>query len=98
MPKYEWLEYDLEKLTRNIIEGTATFSEVQENSKNYLGNRTYQYIDYYITAEGRAAGWIYEYPFLKFEGVPYKEAGQTIEAGIIRGHLALQNTHQTHCG
>lgn len=94
----KWKEYYLEALTAEIINGAKTVSQIHDESANYLGDRTYQFVGYIITPEGLAAGWIYQYPYLKYGGVPYKDAGKSLEAGIIDGHLVLKAQTKTHCG
>lgn len=81
--------HNLEAIKSSILDGSVTFNQVVEDSKKYLGGGQYQHIGTHITPEGREAGWIYEYPFLKFNGVMYRDAGKTIEVGLRDGHLEL---------
>lgn len=71
------------------IKSGEKFATIAEESYKYLGGGNYKHIDYHITPEGMAAGWLYEYPCLKFAGRMYLDAGKTIEQGLLDGHLEL---------
>ena len=72
----------------NQLKSGVKFAALQEKSYKYLGGGQYKHLDFHITPEGIDAGWIYEYPCLKFSGKMYLDAGKTIEQGIMDGHLA----------
>jgi hypothetical protein len=82
--------------TQGILAGMS-FDSIVEESKYYIGGGTYEHIGVHITDGGLKAGWTYQYTCLRFDGIMYKDAGKTIEQGIVDGDLALDIRTTTCC-
>ena len=68
-----------------------------ENSKTYIGHRTYQHDAVHLTPAGVAAGWEYKYPVgISRGGVNVYDSGLSLELLIEQG-LADWHTATTTC-